>query len=196
MEDSLSTMILTDSMGGGIKMSHIKKNIGIKERSVVIKRYPGHTAEDIAFYAPKPLDDNKPGRVIVIAGTNDLTRSMYDKGTVDEYEVVESILKIGRAARDHGAKKIHISGIMTRRGYKYGEIVRRVNNILYMACMVEDFVFMSQDDIKPAHISKDGIHLNLHGTVILMLNVFSVFNTFNINLIDFKEDYDYAISLG
>ena len=177
-------------------MSHIKKNIGIKERAVVIKRFPGHTAEEIAFYAPKPLDDKKPDRVIVIAGTNDLTRSMYDKGNVDEYEVVENILKIGRAARDHGAKKIHISGIMARRGYKYGEIVRRVNNILCMACVVENFVYMNQDDINLAHISSDGIHLNSHGTVILMLNVFSVFSTFNSNFIDFKEDYDYAISIG
>ena len=196
LEKSPCTMILTDSMAGGVKMSHVKRNIGIKDRGVVIKRFPGHTAEEMAYYAPKPLEDKKPDQVIIIAGTNDLTRSIYDKGAVDEYEVVGNILKIGRAARDQGAKKIHISGIMARRGFRYKEIISRVNNLLYMACLAEDFEYMSQDDIKAAHISSDGIHLNSHGTVILMFNLFSVFNSFNCNFIDFKEEYDYAISIG
>ena len=190
------TMILTDSMAGGIKMNNIKRNVGVKDRGVVIKRFPGHTAEEIAYYAPKPLGDKKPDQVIVIAGTNDLTRHMYDKGDVDEYVVADSILKIGRAAREQGAKKIYISGIMIRRGFKYGEIVNRVNNLLYMACVVEDFAFINQDDIKVAHISSDGTHLNSYGTAILMFNVFSVFNTFDYNFSDFKEDYDYAMVLG
>ena len=174
-------------------MSHIKKNIGVNERAVVIKRFPGHTAEEMAFYASKPIGDKRPDRVIIIAGTNDITRSMYDKGEIDEYEIVDNILKI---ARDHDVKKIHISGIMARRGYRYGEIVRRCNDLLHMACVVEDFVYMSQDDINLAHISSDGVHLNSHGSAILMFNVFSVFSSFNSNFIDFKEDYDYAISLG
>ena len=177
-------------------MSHIKKNIGVKDREVVIKRFPGHTAEEMVCYAPKPLSDKKPDQVIIIAGTNDLTRSMYDTGNVDEYEVVDNILKIGRAARDYGAQKIYVSGIMARRGYKYGETVRRVNDLLHMACVAEDFIYMSQDDIKLVHISSDGVHLNSHGTAILMFNVFSVFSSFNSDLIDFKEDYNYAISLG
>ena len=187
-------MILTDSMAGAIEMSNVKRNL--KERAVVIKRFPGHTAEEIAFYAPKPLNDKKPEQVIVIAGTNDLTHSMYEKGKVDEYEVVENILKIGRAARDHGAKKIHISGIMARRGYVYGEIVNRVNNLLYMACVVENFMYMDQDDIKLPHISSDGVHLNAHGSAILMFNVFSVFSSFDSDFIDFKGDYEYALSMG
>ena len=67
---------------------------------------------------------------------------------------------------------------------------------MHMACVVEDFVYMSQDDINLAHISSDGVHLNSHGSAILMFNVFSVFSSFNSNFIDFKEDYDYALSLG
>ena len=189
-------MILTDSMAGGIKMNNIKKNLGPEDRAVIIKRFPGHTAEEMAFYAPKPLNDKKPEQVIIIAGTNDLTHSMYEKGEVDEYEVVENILKIGRVARDHGAKKIHISGIMVRRGYAYGEIVNRVNNLLYMACLADNFLYMNQDDIKLSHISSDGVHLNSHGSAILMFNVFSVFNSFHSDFIDFKEDYKYAMSLS
>ena len=80
--------------------------------------------------------------------------------------------------------------------YKYGEIVRRVNNVLCMACVAEDFVYMSQDDIGPAHLSSDGVHLNSYGTAILKFNVFSIFSSFDSNFIDFKKEYDQAISMG
>ena len=190
------TMIITDSMAGGIKMSNIKSNIVVRDREFIIKRFPGHTAEEMACYAPKPLSDKKPDQVILVAGTNDLTRSMYDSGNVDEYEVVNSILMIGRAARNYGAQKIHISGIMARRGYKYGEAVRRVNDLLHMACVAEDFLYMCQDDIKSVHLSADGVHLNSYGTAVLMFNIFSVFDSFNCDLMDFKDDYNYALLLG
>jgi lysophospholipase L1-like esterase len=195
VKNTATTMILTDSMAGGIKMNNIKKNIGVRDRAAVIKRFPGHTADDIAYYASKPLIDSKPDQVIIIAGTNDLTRSIYEKGTVDELKVVDNILNIGRAARKHGAKQIHISSIMARRGHRYSETVKSVNNLLFMACMVEDFLLIDQDDIKLAQLSADGIHLNCHGTAILMFNIFSVFSAFNSSFMDFKQDYDYAMSL-
>ena len=65
-----------------------------------------------------------------------------------------------------------------------------------MACVAEDFVFIDQADITMAHISSDGVHLNSHGTVILLHNILSVFDTFDRNFIDFKRDYEYALSIG
>jgi hypothetical protein len=189
-------MIVTDSMTGGVKANRIKQNIGEKDENIIFKRFPGHTAEEIAFYVSKPFCDNKPDRVVIVAGTNDLTRSLYGQGTVDEFEVCDSVLKIGRAAREQGARKIHVSSIMARRGYKYQEVVTRVNDLLYMACVAEDFIFMDQADIKMAHVSSDGVHLNSHGTSILFFNILSVFNSFDRNLIDFKKDYEYAMSLS
>ena len=55
---------------------------------------------------------------------------------------------------------------------------------------------MDQADITMAHISADGIHLNSHGTSILLYNISSVFNTFDGNSIDFIKDYEYAKSLS
>ena len=71
-----------------------------------------------------------------------------------------------------------------------------LNNLLCMACMVENFIYMSQDDIKLPHISSDGVHLNSYGSAILMFNVFSVFSSFDVSFIDFRKDYEYALSLG
>ena len=190
------TMIITDSMSGGVKANCIKKNIKGKDDTIIFKRFPGHTAEEISCYAPKPLSDGKPDNVIIVAGTNDITRASYDKDCIDEFEVVGNLMKIARIAQEHGAKKIHVSSIMVRRGYRYSEAVKKINDLLYMACVAENFVFMDQADITMAHISSDGIHLNSHGTAILLYNILSVFNTFDGNFIDFRKDYEYAMSLS
>ena len=188
-----TTMIITDSMAGKININQIKDNIDSSRESVIFKRFPGHSAEEMAFYAPKPLQDCKPEQVIVIAGTNSLTRALHEKGKIDEYEVVDSVLKIARAAVDQGAKKVYISGIMVRRGNQYRDAVSRVNNLMYMACLAENFVFMHQDDIRFEHISPDGIHLNYYGTAILKKNILSVFQTFDPNLMNFEDDYKKAL---
>ena len=105
-------------------------------------------------------------------------------------------MKTARMARDHGAKKIHVSSIMVRRGFRNCEIVKKINDLLYMACIAEEFLFIDQADITMAHISSDGVHLNSHGTAILLYNILSVFDTFDGNFIDFRKDYDYAMSLS
>ena len=188
-----TTLIVSDSMPTKINMSSIKSNINVREEGVIFKKFPGHTAEEISFYAPKPLSDHKPDRVVVIAGTNDLTRAMYEKSKVNEYQVVESILKIGRAARDQGAKKIYLSSIVVRRGYYYREAVNRVNDLLYMACLAEDFLYLDHSMITMDHISSDGIHPNEFGAAILKFNILSVFDSFRSELIDFREEYERAV---
>ena len=85
---------------------------------------------------------------------------------------------------------------MVRRGHRYREVVKKVNDLLYMTCVAEEFNFIDQDDITLAHISQDGVHLNANGTTILLYNILSVFSTFDRNLIDFMKDYQYAKSLS
>ena len=147
----------------------------------------------MAFYAPKPLGDIKPDQVVVIAGTNSLSKSIYQNGAVDEYEVVDGILEIARAARNHGAKKIFVSSILVRRGYQYRDIVPRVNDLLYMACLAEDFVYMDQDDITLGHLDSDGLHPNFYGSTILKHNILSVFRTFNREHMNFRGDLEKAL---
>ena len=195
VQGSQTTMIVTDSMCGGVKANGIKRNIQGKGDKILFKRFPGHTAEEISFYAQKPLADKKPDNVIVVAGTNDMARDVYESDSVDEYAIVESLMRIGRKARESGAKKISISSVMVRRGYRFREIVEKTNELLYMACIAEDFMFIDQADITMAHLSSDGVHLNAHGTAILFYNILSVFESFDSNFIDFLEEYRYAMSI-
>ena len=174
-------------------MKCIKDNIDVSEEAVIIKRYPGHTAEEMAYYAAKPLSDIKPDQVVIISGTNSLTRSLYENGRVDEYDVVDSILEIARAARNHSAKNVYVSSILVRRGYEYREIIPKVNDLLYMACLAEGFTFMDQDEITLAHLDNDGLHPDFYGSTILKRNILSVFRTFNIDNMTFRKELEQAL---
>lgn len=45
-----------------------------RSENIIMKKFPGHTAEEIRFYCEHPLDKIRPEKVIIIAGTNDLSR--------------------------------------------------------------------------------------------------------------------------
>ena len=187
-----STMIISDSMPTKINYNVIKKNIDTNEETAILKKFPGHTADEIAYYATKPLSDHKPNQVIVIAGTNDLSRDVFRGNTVNEYEVVESLMKIARTAREFGAYRVYVSGIMTRHGQQYKNPIARVNNLLQYRCSLEGFLYMDQSDISSDHVSSDGVHLNFHGQTLLKMNILSCFNTFNPYFNDFENDYELS----
>ena len=189
-----TTMIISDSITTKINIHNIKNNINSSEELVIFKKFPGHTAEEIACYAPKPLSDLKPDNVVVVAGTNDISKAIYQEGSdVDEYQIVNDILEIARSARNHGAKKIFISSVLPRRGAQYKRIVAEVNDLLYMVCLAEEFVYMDHGGITLAHISHDGVHPNFWGTTILKFNILSTFRTFNRRNFDFMEDYEKSL---
>ena len=188
-----TTMIISDSTPTRINNNQIKKNIDVSKESVIFKKFPGHTASEIAYYAPKPLGDCKPHQVVIIAGTNSLARELFENNTVDEYKVVNEILDIARAARNSGAVRIHVSSILPRRGFRYRDVVGKVNDLLFMACVAEDFSFLDQVGITLDHIAADGIHPSFYGSTILKYNILSVFDTFDRNFMDFRHDYEKAI---
>ena len=186
-------MILSDSMSGRVHINQIKRNIDTNEESVVFKRFPGHTAEEIRHYASKPLLDTKPNQVIVIAGTNDIQRDMQPGSTVNEHQIVEDLIAIAQSARDAGASKVFVSAVMVRHGQQYRNPIMRVNTLLQKRCSETGFYFMDQSDITSSHVSMDGVHLNFYGQTILKHNILSVFNTFNPYFTDFEDDYDRSL---
>ena len=146
-------------------------------------------------YASKPLSDIKPQQVVIIAGTNDMTRDVYqDNGHINEYEIVKNIIQIGRTAREHGVQKVHVSGVLVRQGQQFRNGIVRVNNLLRERCLEENFNFIDQGDITIAHISFDGIHPNFFGSTILKRNILSLFKSFNPYLCTFGGDYEKAMS--
>ena len=77
--------------------------------------------------------------------------------------------------RQYGAKNIFVSSVIMTRVYQYRDVVAELNDFLYMACIAEGFLYMSQDDIELAlKLGSDGIHLNSYGNTILKFNIVCV----------------------
>ena len=186
-------MVISDSMSGRVNIHQIKRNIDTSEESIIFKRFPGATADEMRHYSTKPLQDGKPNQVIIIAGTNDIQRDVHPGSTINEYQIVEDLMAIARTSREVGAQKIYVSAVMVRHGHHYRNPVIRVNNLLQSRCSDEGFIYMDQSDITSSHISTDGVHLNFFGQTILKMNILSCFNTFNPYFNDFVSDYDKSL---
>ena len=186
-------MIISDSITGRVNINHLKRNIDTEVEQVIFKKFPGHTADEISHYCTKPLQDAKPKRVLIFAGTNDISRDLMLGRTVNEYEVVENLMKTARTARKMGAEKVYISAILTRHGYQYKNPIARVNSLLEATCSPEGFSFLDQSDISSSHISSDGVHTNFFGSTLLKMSILSCFHTFNPYFIDFEDDYDRSL---
>ena len=84
-------------------------NINKSEEDVIFKRFHGATSEEIAFYAHKPLSDTKAEKVIVIAGTNDLTNAVYqNRGYVNQLEITEHLTDWSSGKRSWCAENFHL----------------------------------------------------------------------------------------
>ena len=186
-------MVISDSTPGKINIDQIRRNIDTDVEEVIFKRFPGHTADEISHYSTKPLLDVKPNRVIILAGTNDISRDVNTGRTVNEFEVVESLMKTARAARVSGAEIVYVSAVLVRHGYQFKNPVARVNSLLEATCAMEGFFFLDQSDISSSHISMDGVHPNFFGQTLLKMSILSCFHTFNPYFIDFEHDYDRSL---
>ena len=80
-----------------------------------------------------------------------------------------------------------MSSILVRWGHKYKDIISRMNNILELMCREEGFLYLDHSNITTGHISKDGLHPNMYGIVILKMNLLKCFFTFNPFLCDFND---------
>ena len=188
----MDTLIVSDSMMNRVNRRQILNNIDQETENVTIKKFPGATSSEISHYACHPLQQLKPHRIIVVAGTNDLSPHLND-GIVDVNKVVSDILHIGKVARTFGVKEIYISGIIRRQGPRYKKIIENLNILLQGECIREGYNFIDQSFINYVHLDNDGLHLNSYGQVILKMSIMECFNTFNPYLNDFIDFYDRAV---
>ena len=123
------TVILCDSTVGKMTSQHLKYYINKEEENIIMKKYPGHTAKEINYYCDHPLGEIKPKQVIIIVGTNDLSKGYYEKN-IDEMKILNDICSIAGKAKFYGAKNIFIASILQRRGYHYSDVISRINGKL------------------------------------------------------------------
>ena len=139
-----------------------------------MKKCSGHTAVELALYEECQIMLNKPDKVVIIAGTNDLSYA-YQAGTFCPDEIAENILNAGRVGLHHSIPVI-ISGLFVRKNQQMNKCTQDVNKILKQRCEEEGFTYMDQGKIKEKHISPDGLHLGNEGSRILMSTILKTLN--------------------
>ena len=177
---------------GRLTSRYLRDYIDVKSENVILKKYPGHTADEINYYADHPLEHIKPKQVIVIAGTNDISEGYREKN-LDETKIVANILNIARKAKFYGADKVYIASILERRGLHYKNIISRINEKLYMSCLEKGYNFIDNSDIVLDYISRDGIHPNEQGHCILKMNILKCMYSFNPYFCDFTNYYEKCL---
>ena len=179
------TLILSDSTIGQLTAKEVRRHLDKDTEEVFVNRHPGATASEISYYSKLSLDELRPERVIVFAGSNDISRSYQSTRSVNEYEVVNNILNIARNAKNAGAKSIYISSVLSRSGYEFKNIIKRVNNLLDASCVDEGFYFLDHSDVTTSHLGYDVLHCNRFGYCILKMNILRCFTSFNSFICDF-----------
>ena len=67
-----------------------------------------------------------------------------------------------------GISKVIVSSVLLKNNIRVTKCVRQLNDILRNLCLVvNDFYFISNDNITRDFICQDGVHLNKDGTCIL-----------------------------
>ena len=187
-----TTLIVGDSMIGRLTAHQIRKEIQTENENIIINRHPGASADELQHYVTYQLNTLKPEKIIIVAGTNDVLRDKKD-GSLNKIEIANRIINMGLKAKSTGTKNIFISGILTMTGTYMRNVINRVNNLLEERCFKEGFIFIDNSDITVAHLSKDGIHPNYYGFIILKMNILKCFPCFNPYICDFLDIYENAL---
>ena len=119
----------------------------------------------------------RPSKLIIFAGCNDVSRAHKDKK--DNIDIVNSVITMAMGGKKNGCNDVYVSSILTRRGQQHCETIQRINTMLENVCKAKGLIYLSHSDVSPDHISGDGIHPNVKGTTILMMNILSCFDGFD-----------------
>ena len=189
MNITLTTLVLSDSTIGYTTSKELRKHIDTKV-DVIVNKHPGATAEEIGYYSMLPLDRNRPENVIIVAGSNDISREFQETRSVNEQNVVGNIIAIAKNAKHMGAKNVYVSSVLVRQGPHFKNIIKRTNSLLEQSCRHEGIHFLDHSDINYLHLNDDGLHCNNYGHAILKMNILCCFKSFNGNSCKFLNFYN------
>jgi hypothetical protein len=138
-----------------------------------IKSFPGANANHLHHHVLPSLIENCPNTLVIHGGTNNLRDS--DNPTIN---IVKELIGIGETARNFGVDNIIFSGLTIRKdGLQIDRKRRELNRILKSKCMsIENFAFVSNDNILLDDVSDDRVHLLESGNIKLANNILHVLN--------------------
>ena len=162
------TVILTDSHGSRIKGKELSK--WIENGIVYVRAFPGSTATDMISYTTPSITNDKPDKVILHVGCNDIS-----KGERDARKIANDIFEVARFCRRGGVNNVYISGILVMNNFNLNSVARKVNYILSTEGALENFIYIDNTRIT-IDMLYDRIHFNDVGRNLLANNFINSIN--------------------
>jgi lysophospholipase L1-like esterase len=187
------TAFIVDSTIGRINSKQFNQYLDEQSERIIMKQFPGHTADEINYYSSLNLHTIQAKQAIIMCGGNDVSKGLFHNH-IDEHQIVGNILAIAHKARSAGAEKVWVSSVLPRRGHRYKAPIEKINELLYSGCAHYGYEFLDNSAVKfHQHIGNDGIHPNIEGHTILKMNVLRCMPTFNPYLCDFSNYYESCL---
>ena len=177
LEYGKKVVIFGDSHMKRIDRKKLNQNINGK---AVMKNFDGVTSEELEYYVYPTIKKEKPDRVIVHVGSNNVNFYNVENSTAEE--VAERILKVGEICKFHGVEDVAISSVLIKKNLVLGKFIRNVNIILEKLCHDRSFEFINNDNIYSTLVSDDGVHLTRPGSSVLLKKFIYFMNETNSNL--------------
>ena len=154
-------------MIAGLREAKLSRN-----RKVKVRFLPGAKANDLIFHLIQYLN-KKPDNIIIHIGTNDGPYS-------NENTIYVEIKKIKELIKTHhlDCRNIFISSPILRLDNKRAaNVLKNYINIFKR----EEHNIILHDSIDESHLHRDGLHLNVKGTIALAQNFISRIRRFSCN---------------
>lgn len=142
--------LVGDSMVNGLEERGFCKNHRVK-----IRKHPGATSTDILDHI-KPVLRRKPDRLVIHAGTNDITNNV---------NLLKNVKLIVKLTKDESPlTKIVFSGVVRRYDIERGDqLVTEVNSRLKNYCSQNNLDFIEHENIGEDDLGKRKLHPNKKG---------------------------------
>ena len=108
------------------------------------------------------LKKDKPGSALIHIDTNDTNN--HKLHAVSPEKLASDIIETGRTCKSFNVKQVFISSALWQNEVNLCNQINRTNELLNKLCKENGFIYISNSNITPSHLSKDGIHLNVIGT--------------------------------
>ena len=120
------------------------------------------TAKRLGQHVLLILKEDKPDSVLLHIGTNDVNH--HNLYAVSTEKLAPDIIEIDSTCKGFNVKEVFISSVLCRNEVILSSQINRTNELLNKLCKENDFNYISNSNITPSHLSKNGIHLNDIGT--------------------------------
>ena len=119
----------------------------------------------LKYFSRGRTKEEKPDIVLIHIDSNDTDFTQLRHNTVEN--IGKDIINIDQKSRESRISEVIISSVLVKNNIKITKFIRHLYYFLRNSCLMNDFHFISNDNILRDFIFQDDVHFNKDGTCIL-----------------------------